>query len=203
MKTKVKRPNIAKGKEADEARQASEEKYRRLFELSPIGITTVDMRGVITGCNPAVYKEGGYSEGDLVGKHFSKIAPLHLRDVPKFLGIFSSVLRGKTPKPFETAYKRKDGTTGWTEIHVGLLKAGGKKLGLQVIQRDITEQKRGEGTLQGEQNKLQSLIDAMEDYLTIRDKDYKLIYQSELSKKISGDHLGEKCYRAFEGRDKI
>jgi PAS domain S-box-containing protein len=204
MKTKVKRPNIAKGKEPDEALRASEEKYRRLFELSPIGITTVDMKGIITGCNPAVYKEGGYTEGELVGKHFSKIAPLQLRDIPKFLGVFNSVIRGKNPKPFEIAYTRKDGTTGWTELHVGLLKAGGKKLGLQVIQRDITEQKRGEGALQAEQNKLQSLTDAMEDGLSIQDTDYTIIYQNEPAKIGSGgNHVGEKCYRVYEGKKRV
>jgi len=204
METKVKRQkNIAKGKQMEETQGASEEKYKRLFELSPIGITTVDMRGVITGCNPAVYKEGGYREGDLVGKHFSKIAPLRLRDIPKFMGVFNSLIREREPKPFEVAYTRKDGTTGWTELHVGLLKAGGKKLGLQVIQRDITERKRTEEALQAEQNKLQSLIDAMDCGLNIQDRDHNIIYQNEFVRKIYGDRLGEKCYRVYEGKKRV
>ncbi len=50
-----------------------EEKYRTLFETAPLGITTLDMKGVITSCNYAVYKEGGYSPSEIIGKHFSKI----------------------------------------------------------------------------------------------------------------------------------
>jgi len=134
-------------KQTQEALRESEEKYRRMFELCPIGITTLDMKGMITSCNPAVYQKGGYSEGELVGKHFSKIAPLRVTDIPKFIKMFASIVRGKTPKPFEISYNRKDGTIGWSELHVGLVGAGGKKIGVQVLQRDITERKRAEEAL--------------------------------------------------------
>ncbi|OGN91238.1 MAG: hypothetical protein A2Z70_01800, partial [Chloroflexi bacterium RBG_13_48_17] len=61
-----------------------------------------------------------------------------------------------------------------------------------------------EEALQAEKNKLQSLIGAMEDGLTIRDKDYNLIYQNEPAKIVSGGaKVGEKCYRAFEGKEKV
>jgi len=133
---------ITEHKQAEEALRESEEKYRRLFELSPIGITTVDMKGVITSCNSAVYKEGGYPVNELVGKHVSKIAPIRVRDIPKHMRTFSSIIRGKTPKPFEAAYNRKDGTIGWTEIHTALLEADGRKLGVMVLQKDITERKK-------------------------------------------------------------
>ena len=59
-------------KQAEETLRESEEKYRRLFELCPIGITTLDMKGVVTSCNPAVFRAGGYSEDEIVGKHFSR-----------------------------------------------------------------------------------------------------------------------------------
>jgi len=66
------------------------------------------------------------------------------------------------------------------------------------------ERKRVEETLQAERNKLQSLIDAMEDTLTIQDTEYNIIYQNETSRIASGgDHLGEKCYRVYESRDKV
>ncbi|MBA7559638.1 hypothetical protein ES708_01253 [subsurface metagenome] len=195
--------NITERKQAGETIHQSEEKYKRLFELSPIGITTLNMKGVITDCNPAVYREGGYTADELVGKHFSQIAPLRVSDIPKQIKMFSSIIRGKTPEPFEIAYTRKDGTTGWTEVHVSLLKANGKKLGIQVLQRDVTDRKQAEEVLQTEKNKLQSIINAMEDGLTIQDADYNIIYQNELLRKIFGDHLGEKCYRVYEGREKL
>jgi len=58
--------------------------------------------------------------------------------------LFASLLRGKIPKPLEVIYTRKDGTTGWTEAHISLLRFSGKRTGIQVIQNDITERKQAE-----------------------------------------------------------
>ncbi len=183
-------------KRADEVPGRSEKDYRRLFELSPVGITLLDMKGVITYCNSAVYNKSGYSESDYVGKHFSKLTPARVKDVPKFIQTFNSILRGKIPKPFEVRYQRKDGTSGWTELHVDLLKIGGKRR-ILTIQHDITERKQSEEALQAEKNKLQSLVDALEYGLTIQDKDYNIIYQNEITRSYFGDHVGEKCYRVY------
>jgi len=64
--------------------------------------------------------------------------------------------------------------------------------------------KQAEEALQAEHNKLLSLMDAMEYIVTIQDTEYNIIYQNEASRIASGgDHLGEKCYRAYEGREKV
>ena len=141
-------------KQAEELLRQNEEKYRLLFELSPIGITTMDMKGMVTSSNPAVYREGGYSESDFVGRHFSKIAPIRVRDIPKFLRVFASIVRGKVPPAFEVAYNRKNGSLGWTELHIALLEAGGKKLGIQILQRDITENKLMEQEIRNKNEQL-------------------------------------------------
>lgn len=146
---------IAERKQAEQLLRQNEERYRLLFELSPVGITILDMKGMITACNPAVYRNGGYSEADFVGKHFSKIASVRAQDIPKFMKMFVSVLKGEVPKPFEVAYRRGDGSTGWTELHIGLLEAGDKKLGIQVLQRDITERKRMEQEIEKKTRQLE------------------------------------------------
>ncbi len=64
--------------------------------------------------------------------------------------------------------------------------------------------KQAEEALQAEHNKLLSLMEAMEYTVTIQDKEYNIIYHNEQSRIASGgDHLGEKCYRAYEGREKV
>ena len=80
----------------------------------------------------------------------------------------------------------------------------GKIVSCLEITRNITERKQIEEELQAEKNKLQSLIGAMEYTLTIQDKDFNIIYQNEPSKLSSGgNHIGEKCYRVYEGRDTV
>jgi len=153
---------INERKQAEELLRQNEEKYRMLFELSPVGVTILDMKGMVTSCNPVVYKKGGYSEGEIVGRHFSKVAPIRARDVPKFLRVFASIIRGRAPRPFEIAYDQKDGTLGWTELHVALLESDGKKLGVQVLQRDVTERKQMEQEIQRKREQLEAQNEELE-----------------------------------------
>ena len=81
--------------------------------------------------------------------------------------------------------------------------ANGRIVSCLELTRDITERKQAEEALQAERNKLQSVIDALADGLSIMDRDYNIIYQNEPSKIIWGEHLEEKCYRVYEDREKI
>jgi PAS domain S-box-containing protein len=64
--------------------------------------------------------------------------------------------------------------------------------------------KQAEEALQVEHNKLLSIMEAMEYTVTIQDTEYNIIYQNEQSRIASGgNHVGEKCYRAYEGREKV
>ena len=56
----------------------------------------------------------GYYAGEFTGKHFSKISSLRVQDIPRFARIFTSIVRGKTPEPFDVQYVRRDGTIGST-----------------------------------------------------------------------------------------
>jgi PAS domain S-box-containing protein len=149
------------------------EDYYRLFELFPIGVTVLDMKGMILYCNAGVYNKGGYYEDNFVGKHFSKIAPVRARDIPKFMRVLNSIVRGKIPKPLEVTYQQKDGTTGWTEINIGLIKVGGKRC-ILVIQHDITERKQAEEKIKQTAEEWRTTFDSITDLVSIHDKDFKI-----------------------------
>ncbi|NQT31056.1 MAG: PAS domain S-box protein, partial [Deltaproteobacteria bacterium] len=151
--------NINEHKQAEKIQSVSEEDYQLLFDLMPIGVTMLDMKGVILHCNPAVYNMGSYAEGEFTGKHFSKIASIRAKDIPTYIRVFNSIVRGKTPKPFETTYQRKDGTTGWIELHIGLLRVGGKRR-ILVMQHDITERKQIEEALNKSERQASAAIEA-------------------------------------------
>jgi PAS domain S-box-containing protein len=80
-----------------------------MIELLPDSIVAVDTKGVILQCNAAAARISGYSKEELVGKHFSKLRAIRVRDMPKYLNAFSSILRGKAHKPFELTFY----TSGW------------------------------------------------------------------------------------------
>jgi PAS domain S-box-containing protein len=98
-----------------------------------------------------------------------------------------------------------DGKVGYISVRFFIVKdETGRTVRTYGVNQDITERKQAEEALQAEKNKLQSLIDAMEDTITIQDTEYNIIYQNEPSRIASGgDHLGEKCYRVYEGRESI
>ncbi|MFC2025530.1 PAS domain S-box protein, partial [Chloroflexota bacterium] len=136
----------------------SEEEYKRLFDLVPIGVTMLDMNGVVLYCNAAVYNKGGYPEDSFTGKHFTKIASVRLQDIPTYIRVFNSIVMGKVPKQFEGVYQRNDGTTGWTEVSISLLELGGKRH-ILVMQHDITEGKRAEENMRESQEKYLAIFE--------------------------------------------
>jgi PAS domain S-box-containing protein len=80
--------------------------------------------------------------------------------------------------------------------------AGNRFPALKENSRDATRRQLAEEALQIEKEKLRSVINAMTDTLTILNRDFDIMFQNERSRASSGDHLGEKCYRAYEHREK-
>ncbi len=108
----------------------------------------------------------------------------------------------KTGKPQGGEMITPDGKA-WLVKGYPIRDATGDITGLVELTLEITKHKQAEEALQAEKNKLQSVIGAMEDGLTVQDKDFNIIYLNETLKKSYGDCVGKKCYRAYEGRDEV
>ena len=192
----------AERKQAEEIPSAAEEDYQGLFELLPIGVTMLDMKGVILYCNSAVYNKGGYTEGEFTGKHFSKIASVRVKDIPKYIRVFNSIVRGKIPQPFEAIYQHKDGTTGWTELIIGLIKVGGKRR-ILVTQHDITERKQAEEELRNTREFLDRILSGIPESVMVMTPDYKIVDVNTCFIDFYGvgreEAIGATCYEITHG----
>lgn len=146
-------------KKAEEQLRESEEKYRNIVELAPDGIATVDLKGVITSCNTAFLHLTGFSKDELVGKHFTKLPTLRVKDLPEYVKMFSPILKGKISGPIEFTWRHKDGSIRLGEAHVSLMKKGGNIAGVQGVARDITERKKAEKMLRQSEEKYRSLVE--------------------------------------------
>ena len=194
--------DITERKQATEALLESEERSRSIVENSLDGIMILDDAYRLIYVNDELCRISGYSRDEIIGQDFRKF----LDEESKKLVADRYIRRQRgeeVPPRYEFNFVRKDGEKRRVEISSSVIKdsAGKVKTVAQIL--DITGRRQAEEALQAEKNKLQSIIDAMEDALSIRDKDYNLIYQNEPVRRIFGDHLGEKCYRAYEGRDKV
>ncbi len=151
--------DITERKQTEQQLRESEEKYRNIVELAPDGIATVNFKGIVTSCNTPFLRMAGFSREDIVGKHFTKLPTIRARDIPRYLQILNTLIRGKIPKPIEVAWMHKDRTVRKGEAHISLMKKGEKTTGVQVIVRDITERKQTEEKLKQSEEQYRTLVE--------------------------------------------
>jgi len=181
----------------------SVKRLQALVDEAPVGIFNIDLKGKITYVNKRFEEVSGYSREEVVGKNGFKLGLVSDETVKLLVKRMKERLMGRPPRLLEMQFKCKDGHWIWVTLEGKLIREQGVPVGFQLISRDITERKRAEETLQAEKNKLQSIISVMEYGLTIQDKDYNILYQSEPQRATFGDHLGEKCYRVYEGKEEL
>jgi len=129
-------------RQAETALKESEKMYRKLVDLAPDGIITLDFRGFIRSSNSAFIELTGFSEDEIVGKHFSELDTIHYGQIPTFAKMFGTILMGRNSEPFEFQFHRKDGAERWGEAHATIAEIEESKKVMLAITRDITDRKR-------------------------------------------------------------
>ncbi len=142
-----------------------QERYESLIEASPDGIATVNKIGIITFCNTTFLKLTGYSEGEIVGKHISKLPTLQKKDIPRYLKLFLALLKGRNVPEKEFIYITKSGETRFGKAIVSLIKKEGKVSELLLILRDITDEKNTEKALEETERKFRQFVENTSDII--------------------------------------
>jgi len=139
--------DITERKKMEDAIRQSEEKYRTIIETIQDGYMEMDLAGNYIFMNDVVCGHLQYRQEELTGQNYGKF--LTQESAQTTLRAFSEVYKTGIPlKSFEMEGLRKDGTTGFYDLSVSLMKdARGKPIGFRSISRDITERKQMEKTL--------------------------------------------------------
>ena len=132
---------------ADEGLRRREDRYRILVEKAQDLVYTTDSKGYFTYVNPRCLDLTGYTQEELVGKHFTfGVHPDWRERVEKF---YVAQYRSRTP---ETIYEfpgvTKSGHIKWVEQTVVLVTHEDQVTGFQAIVRDITRRKQAEAEAQ-------------------------------------------------------
>jgi PAS domain S-box-containing protein len=139
--------DISERKQAEQALQASEEKYRSILQSIEEGYYEVDLAGNFTFFNDFLVKSLGYTREELMGLNNRQyMSPETAKLV---FETFNEVYRTGIPKrDFQWDLVNKDGTRRFVEVSVSLMPSEkGEPKGFYGIARDVTERKKAEEQL--------------------------------------------------------
>ena len=133
---------------AEQARRASEEGFRAMFENAAVGMAQADPRtGRFLRVNETLCELSGYSAQELSGLSFDQLT--HPEDRERDAEGFQRMLRGEvTHASAEKRYLRKDGRIIWVQVACRVLRdARGEPLHTVAIIQDITARHAAEERL--------------------------------------------------------
>jgi PAS domain S-box-containing protein len=167
---------------AVEAVRESEERYRMIFNHSPLGIVHFDERGVIVNCNEHLIEIMGGSRETTIG--FNMLESLQNEAMRSAI---LSALSGKSGY-FEGDYLSITGgkLTSVRAIYSRITSEDGNFIGAVGLFEDVTEKKVAEEALRESELRYRSLVETMSDGLLVRDEDYGVSYVNERLCRILG-----------------
>jgi len=146
-------------------RFSTEERYRLLVDaVAEYAIYMLDSEGFVVSWNPGAERLKGYSEGEIVGRHFSVFyEPDDVRDGLPTRALATAAREGRYEA--EGWRRKKDGGRFWAQVVVNPIVAhDGELLGFAKVTRDLTERRIAEETLRRSEEQFRLLVQAVTDY---------------------------------------
>lgn len=193
--------DVTERRAAQHAIEASETRYRRLFETARDGILIMDATsGTIVDVNPYLYELMGYERADFLGRPLWDIGPF--KNIAAAKRSFSELQTRGYVRYEHLPLEARDGRAIDVEFISNRYEADGDAV-IQCNIRDITARRRGEAALEV----LQRAIDAVSQGIVITDPrlpDNPITYVSPGFVRLSGysaaEALGKNC-RFMSGSD--
>jgi PAS domain S-box-containing protein len=188
----------------------SEARYRAFVEATGDWICEIDLAGGVRYSNPAVLPSMGYRPEEVLGR--SVLDLILEEDRPKAVALFArAAAEGRGWVNEVLRFRDRDGSVRWHECTgVPIVDAAGAVAGYRGSHRDVTRRVRTElalreafGLAANERARAESILASLPDGLSIQDHDFRVLYQNAVHVGLVGEHHGEFCYKAYQGRDSV
>ncbi|WP_367870644.1 PAS domain S-box protein [Luteolibacter sp. Populi] len=135
----------------------SEERFKRLFDFSPLGIALVDEHGHFQDTNSAFADMLGYTPDELVALNYWDIN--RVKHFPGERTFFDKLQGTGRFGPFEKEYVRKDGSTLPVLLHGMRVLSSTGEVQIWGIAQDISARRQAERALRESEEKFKALFE--------------------------------------------
>ena len=178
-------------KESQIALAMSEEKYRQLFENSPLGIFRTTLDGRVLAVNSEMARIAGCTSPEEAIFDFTNLADQFYVDPEQRRQFITQLTAKGSVLHFEFEGRKKNGETLWISLNANLTKTNitngqSGELVIDGFALDITDRKRTEETLRNSEAKFRSLAESSRDYIMRYDREGRHTYMNPSALAISG-----------------
>ncbi len=170
------------GKTGEPSLNEAEIKYRTLFEQSPYGILTIDMKGRFLDFNEAAHRDLGYTREEFAKLSIADIDPVESAE--EIEAHIQRILKEGAAE-FDVIHKSKHGERRHVHAIIKTITLSGATV-LQAIWRDITGRKKREEALRKSEERFRLAVIGATDGLWDWDMKTKEIYYSPRWKSMLG-----------------
>jgi PAS domain S-box-containing protein len=178
--------DISERKQAQQALQAAEARYRDLFENSPSGVAKTALDGTLIDANPAYASLLGYDSVDQFLGEVPAVTALYDKGSDRHALLEAVGERGQV-RGLQLRLRRRDGSWIWVAADVqATTGADGELTGWQGSMIDITARKAAEEALRESEERFRLLAEDSSDVITRVSTESIMSYVSPASRALYG-----------------
>jgi PAS domain S-box-containing protein len=181
------RRNLIERKRAEDRLGRSEEKFKALFKIAPVGISVLDRQRNIVDANPALEQITRLSKEELLSgehRHRNYLNGDGTPKLPKDLASIRAITENRPIKDAETGIVAENGEIIWTQVSASPLDLADASA--VVITQDITERKRAEERLRQSEERMRAILESALDCIVTIDHQGRIVEFNPAAEKTFG-----------------
>lgn len=173
-------------KRAEDALRLSEERFRKVFECSAVGIAIIDRNGRFEQCNQAYCELLGYSEAELLEQQF--VSKVHPDDRYGTMEASRRLLSGEIASyEVEHRHVRKGGGLAWGSTFLSMVHDGSDESDHMIaVVSDVTEHRRVFRELRDREERLAAIMSATADAIITIDTTGEVVSTNPAALRLFG-----------------